>query len=454
MKIDRKQKDVLLRVLAVLLLTVMTLPLLVACNGDGQNEGKESEAGENSATLNGTPIGDYEIIFSWHNQKGEQQAAKQVQKGVAEAFGVTLKIKDDSAGLPQKAIVIGDADKGDVTAESQSLENREYCVTVEGDRIYLLAITAYGFERAAEDLCNTVATAGSNTVTVATGEKQSYADDILNTMTFNIYNWDTGDDHLGRIQSVIKTNAADTIGFQEITEEWIDRIMADEEISAMYGCVGADRGDHTHEQAAIFYRKDKFDLIDSGTRWLYGEDGSVGSDTVGGLVNDVAELTNGGTKLYYRVYTYALLERKNDHQKMVFINTHLELSNYTSVTYPDEESIKNKQIDYVLNFAKEMQAAGYPVILTGDFNAQATSVVGKKILAAGFVRTEAEAKTVIGTEVTDTYKNEDRWIGKGIDHIYLLAEKGHCESYTILNKKIMREYPSDHLPRIATCVIP
>lgn len=308
---------------------------------------------------------------------------------------------------------------------------------------------------------------------------QYYTGETVSTMTFNMYHHDTDTAHVERVQNVIRKYTPDVIGFQEITQTWIDeRIMEKYEIlgnyiggndiSKKYGYVATARGDNTKEQAAIFYRKDKFTLKDSGTRWLYGEDGSVGSDSVGGLINKVEDLTSSGGKIYYRIYTYAILERISDGKQMVFVNTHLELDHFTSALYPNPGDVKNKQIDYILNFAKQMQDQGYPVVIMGDFNARVGEVVCNKILNASFVRAEAATTKVEGAEVnsasqnTEVYRDvknsKDMKVNYGIDHIFVLADKCYFDTYRICNEKFADSkdalgYASDHLPRIAVFAI-
>ncbi len=271
----------------------------------------------------------------------------------------------------------------------------------------------------------------------------------VNAMTFNLYHWDKSELHLPRALTVLKENTPDVIGFQEITEPWIEMLMADPEIGSLYGYVGQERGDRTHEWAAIFYRKDKFDLIESKTRWMYGEDGSFGSETVGGLINSMEEYTGARGKIYFRIYTYAILLRKSDSKKMLFINTHLDIGGQTSAKYPGVRDVPNKQIEYVINFAKAMQAQGYPVVLTGDFNGNRSSVICEKIFDAGFISTEVASPNVVYDSNSEkAYVSE-----KSIDHVFVLAENCTFDTYTCLNSPILGGYPSDHNPRLATFVI-
>ena len=408
MKIEFLKKKVAFRWLSVFLLIAILLPTFVACKGDGGET--ETEA---PVTLNGAPLSEYEIIFSWHNKKGEQQAATQLKDSLAEKFGVSLRVMEDSSTLPQKAIVIGDADAAAITSKTQELGDTEYCIAVDADKIYVLAKSSIGIDKAMKMLYEQInAAADSRNLTVVAKDKQTYASNLLSTMTFNIYHWDKTEPHVLRVKTVLKENKPDVIGFQEITQEWIGWLMEDTEISSLYGYVGKERGDYTKEWTAIFYRKDMFDLIKTETKWMYGEDGSFGSDTVGGLINSMDEYTGDRGKIYYRIYTYAILERKMDSKQIVFINTHLEVGGQTSAQYPGANDVKNKQIEYVLNFAKAMQAQGYPVVLTGDFNASEGIPAFEKILAAGFLRAETNSPNFVLQNPNEEYN-----VSGAIDHV-------------------------------------
>lgn len=433
----------------------MLLPVLCACNGDktptpSTDTTSPTDGEEDGVTLNGVAIGQYEIRYAWRDKNREHSQAELIREAIRETFGVTLKVNADSKDGGAYVIMVGDSDRADtLTSATQSLADTDYTVTSEGNTVYVLAKTEYGCRMATEVLCNAVTAASeSRAVTVAKGETLSYADKVLTTMTFNIHNWNTDYDHLQRILAAIRNgNMPDTIGFQEMSNlsgyAWIDKIMANEEFSSIYAWVGEDRADSTGERAAIFYRKDKFKLVESGTKWLYGSD-SLGADTAGKLK----------ISAYNRVYTYVVLERISDGTRFAHINTHLDLG----TTAENREEVQVKQIAYILAMAKKLhEENGYTVVLTGDFNARPTTAAFKAITDAGFVWTETAAKQVVGKQVDDTYGYNDGVMNKNIDHIFILADAPYCEIYTICDQKISirgdADYPSDHLPRIATYVV-
>lgn len=429
------------------LLAVLTLLLAFTSCNDGREgetiaEATESVSAEPSGyTLNGAALESYVIHYAWRNTYGEKDGALKIAEAIKTVTGVELTVFDDTDGVGECAIVVGDSEHG-TSAEKNYVGELEYSVKADGTLICLLSVTEYGFILATEELCKSID--GSKDMKVESTETLSYADSIINSMTFNILNWDTSLDHLAAIQSVIKKFTPDTIGFQEITADWITKIMQDSTISGLYGHVGRDREDGTGEQSAIFYRKDKFELVERGTRWMYG-DTPTGSNTPGRLKS----------ALYNRVYTYAVLKCLSSGKNVVAINTHLDL---TGGDMTLRNTCQTAQVGYALAMVAELEAK-YEIsatVFTGDFNATIEKPACTSILEAGFVQAQTNSKILVGAEAPegsnykqDTLYPEGRGICRGIDHVFVKGDHVWLEEYEICNQKYRGEYPSDHIPRIA-----
>ena len=249
-----------------------------------------------------------------------------------------------------------------------------------------------------------------------------WSEETLSTMTFNIRNWDTSDAHLERIKTVIKENTPDVIGFQEMSnlsgKEWVDKLFADSEINAMYGYIGEERTDGTGEQCAIFYRKDKFSVMANDVFYLYCAHGVHCTNTSCKGVDQPGNFSNAPTDAYNRLFTYARLRRISDEKELIYINTHLE----TSTPAIDGVKLQTKEIDYIINFAKDWIDEGYSVILTGDFNANLESAVAQKIFAAGYKNASQASAHVIGGELPtgERYESGNKsMVSPGIDQIFI-----------------------------------
>lgn len=141
----------------------------------------------------------------------------------------------------------------------------------------------------------------------------------------------------------IIANDPDIIGMQEVFAP-----VQDDYLQAHltgYIAVGASRdyGDVLPfgEKCSIFYKKDKFELLDSGTFWL--------SDTPD-------EVSRGWDGACNRVCTFVLLKDIETGKIFMHFNTHLDHMG-------SEARIKGSAMvaDRTIN-------CGYPAILTGDFN--------------------------------------------------------------------------------------
>lgn len=174
----------------------------------------------------------------------------------------------------------------------------------------------------------------------------------LNIMTYNIQNrnadveWKTRQELMA---AYVTKYQPDVAGLQEVTmsdHEWIKYLP--DAFGKKYAYVGESRSQNPSEgleACLIFYRKDKFKLLKSGTFWLNKDEekGALGWDAA-----------------YPRVCTYALLKLKSSGKKILVMNTHLD-------HIGSEARIKG--FDQIMAKAKEISSFEYPVFILGDLNA-------------------------------------------------------------------------------------
>ncbi len=227
---------------------------------------------------------------------------------------------------------------------------------------------------------------------------------------------------------VIKQYAPDSFGVQECTPRW-KRILATN-LDGKYACVGAARdyyGPFT-EYSSIYYLKDKYNLIDSGTFWL--------SET------PEKKWTKSFDSACFRVASWALLEDKETGMRYTHINTHLD-----HVLEITRESQMKVLIDCVNKVAN-----GSPIIMTGDFNAYEDQSLVYEVACASFNDTKKVAANSDAGRTFTSYgsKAED---GTGaIDFIF--ADKSlQVDTYKIIRNTVQGIYPSDHYPIVADIVI-
>ena len=179
------------------------------------------------------------------------------------------------------------------------------------------------------------------------------------------------------VTAIIDQYAPDSFGVQEANASWM-RILKSN-FSDTYAYVGSPRDKYGpfSEYSAVFYRKDKYNLIDEGTIWL--------SETP-----DV-KYTKSFDSTCYRIATWAVLEDKENGKRYTHINTHLD--------HVLEET-RVGQAGVLLEKLKELQSEG-TVVCTGDFNTDKTGGVYAEMLKV----TDDTRLTAKNTDDGITYHN-------------------------------------------------
>lgn len=201
----------------------------------------------------------------------------------------------------------------------------------------------------------------------------------LSVMTFNM-RYDNPEDGQNnwrfrreRIAGVIKAQEIDVLGTQELLSNQFNDLSG---LLTGYQGVGVGRldGAESGEYCAVFFRKDRFTLLDSGTFWL-----SETPEVVGSLGWDGA---------CERIATWVVL-RDRDGRELFFIDTHLD--HVGQVARDEGVSLLMKRI--------ETLSGGRPVILTGDFNSEPGSSVVAHVQKDGVLRdAKAIAQQRSGTD--------------------------------------------------------
>ena len=246
-------------------------------------------------------------------------------------------------------------------------------------------------------------------------------EDEIRIVSFNVR---CADDLYGSVKgrsqlicSALKQYHPDSFGVQEATQKWIDILNAD--LGDEYASVSQMRDDEANTEAsAVFYLKDKYELLDSGTIWL--------SETPDVFASKLP--LSGCT----RIATWATLKDKVSGRIYTHINTHLDHI---------LEEVRTQQVKILEAKIEELKAQGYPVICTGDFNTyegdeayneMITCLKDSKYLAAE----SDEGKTF------HNYGKEFFRI-KPIDFVFV-SDDVTVNRYKIIDEKIGKMYLSDH----------
>ncbi len=230
----------------------------------------------------------------------------------------------------------------------------------------------------------------------------------LRVMSYNL----RFSDPLQRIKdltAVIADVSPDIIGTQEATPEWIQYLSIGYKDVYSYIGVGRDNGVDEGEYSAIFYRKDKFNVLDSGTFWL-------------SLTPEVP--SSNWDSACFRICTWAVFERKSDGKTFAFLNTHLD--------HVSEEA----QINQAKLVVEKALSFDIPVIITGDMNVTPNTSVYNTYTDAGYVDTRVSAPI---TDYTPTYNGFETITPNSpiLDYCFVDGFKAHkFDAY--------EDYASDH----------
>ena len=213
-------------------------------------------------------------------------------------------------------------------------------------------------------------------------QEQTDGDFTLRVLQFNIQT-ENGNPTSFSIRSkmyrkLIDQLRPDVVGMEEVTtnwRKWLDKNVFDDS----YEGVGEARS-AGGEANPIYYRKDKFELIDSGTFWLSDTPDKVGS------------MFEGAN--YPRICTWVLLKDKATGKQFAHMNTHLDHNGKNDSTTGN--TIRKDQMRVIIRFAQRFD--GIPLFLTGDLNNRRTTGEGKIYALYKMITGQSSVKDEDGNE--------------------------------------------------------
>jgi endonuclease/exonuclease/phosphatase family metal-dependent hydrolase len=235
--------------------------------------------------------------------------------------------------------------------------------------------------------------------------------------------------------SMIRFHKADIAGLQEALKDQVDDLAARLPEYGWFG-VGRDDGKEKGEYMAVFYRKDRFKVLEQSTFWLSETPDSV---------------TKGWDAACFRVVTWGKFGDQRTGKKFYLFNTHFD--HIGEVARRESAKLILERID---------QTAGSdPVIVTGDFNSPPDSepyqiltkgLPGKE--ATGLINTENIAQFPHhGPDATFTAFQSSYSPGnKPIDFIFT-KNKVQVIFHGTLSDTFDGKYPSDHMPVLAEVIV-
>lgn len=184
--------------------------------------------------------------------------------------------------------------------------------------------------------------------------------------------------------------------------------------------VGRDDGRRKGEFSPIFFRKDRFTLVDWGTFWL--------SETP-------LKPSVGWDAALKRLCTFAKLRDNNSNDEFYVYNTHFDhIGSLAQVN--SANLIVNRIIELT---------ADYPIILAGDFNVTPESSTYKSLTSNLFDSWTVSVQPPYGPIGTWNAFDYLSPLDKRIDYVFINSSF-KVEKYANLTDSFNQKFPSDHLP--------
>ena len=242
----------------------------------------------------------------------------------------------------------------------------------------------------------------------------------MKIMSFNLLcaNWAV------RTPLVIRTiyNAdPDVLGVQEAHIGWMNALRACLPDYDSVG-IGRDDGKEAGEFSAVFYKKDKYELLDSGSFWLSETPEQPGK---------------GWDAACIRICSWAKLQEKTTGKIFVHLNTHLDHRGATAM---------QKGAELVATRGTAI-AEGHPAFFTCDFNVTPDSAPYAAVIAGGFRDCSFLAKTTDHGITFHDFENP-AYDGAVIDYVFCKGDV-QVNAFRVIRDTIDGALPSDHYPVLA-----
>ncbi len=227
-----------------------------------------------------------------------------------------------------------------------------------------------------------------------------------------------------RVANYILDERIDIVGMQEVLHnQFLDLKTA---LPSYEGIgVGRDDGKTQGEYAPIFYRKDKYEVLDSNTFWLAENPDSVG--------------VFGWDAVCTRIATWAKLKDKASGKVFMAVNTHFDHVG---------EVARRESALLIIRKIKEI-VGDRPAVLTGDFNVTEDSDAYRTITTNEFVLLDAQKAAAKVEGIGYTFHNFDRYPMEDRTKIdFVFVTPGIKVRSSVIPDVVPGALLSDHNPQV------
>ena len=336
---------------------ISMLAFTTACNGENEGDATEgngeTELQREADTVYKQDLKSYSLVIPASLSTNLKAIAENLAETLGTAWKFDMKVVADTAEASDFEILLGETNRPETATFKAKIGEGECGYGVVGHKIVILGSEDAYTEKAVSIFLSLVVFATRNTAVkyMDNGlENIVSVKDMVSVMSFNVRVGHSVSMQ-GSVSKLIKTYMPDLLGVQEADSEWMGALTGRMGKNG-YAAVGIGRdSDGTGERTAIFYRKDKFELIDHKTMWL--------TDTP----DEVSKVEGSESR---RIVTVATFKRLSDGKEFAYANTHLDNST---------EAVREVQMRYLDQHIKSF--TDLPFMVTGDFNCDRSSTTYK-----------------------------------------------------------------------------
>ncbi len=361
--------------------------------------------------INGVDVKEYSIVYA----NGDKQAftlASNLGKIIEDVCGRRLNlVSDNRAYTGGKEILVGYSKRlssaaSAINSKVSGLGDNEYLLFSEGDFVFAggnsgenAALTAA--VRVMTDAILGISDPESAEISFTLNKAVKVSGTKYSIITYN--DGDNSYQNIADRMTIMKEYMPDIICFQETqtphAKKYKDSLRE-------YDYVLYDNDGTTYNSQPVFWKKDKFELVDSGIRWL--------SDTPN-VRSKYAESD------YTRSFTYAVLRDKITGEEIVIISTHTDYVQTAVV----------KQTARLMELVTELGLKDKPVLILGDFNMRDNSTGYANMSNENFI----DAGRYLGASKTAQ-----------IDFIFADVTQVVPTGYKVIDDHELSKVASDHAP--------
>lgn len=234
----------------------------------------------------------------------------------------------------------------------------------------------------------------------------------------------------GKVVALLKKYNPDLLGVQEAMHNQMMDLKSNLEDYDFVG-VGRDDGKEKGEYSAIFYKRDKYEVLKQNTFWLSETPEVPGSKSWDAAIT--------------RVVTFALLKDKRTGKSFIYSNTHFD--------HVGKEARKQSASIIKAYFKGFMAGSTFsekeiPIIISGDFNSEPTDAPYQTMISGEHLKLYDSRPA---DDLTGTFCGFElnKIQCRTIDYIFHSVEWS-ASNYTVIQDHDGKYFPSDHLPVMAT----